>query len=163
MTTSQTSTLSEKLMETPISVGTLAYFRERLRIGLHEMVFLEFRKQERDGRLTKAELARRLGKRPEQITRWLGAPGNWTLDTVSDLLLGMGSEPTFKVVPLVEGERMVRAAVVQLRTQRSQGSESAQTVRQPPTRRDPIVLVREVIPQRQPQTQRDAHPQTAVA
>jgi len=37
----------------------------------------------------KAKLARRLDKRPEQITRWLSEPGNLTFDTLSDLLLGL--------------------------------------------------------------------------
>ena len=42
--------------------------------------------------LTKAELARRIGRRPEIVTRLLGSPGNWRLETVSDLLLGIGAE-----------------------------------------------------------------------
>src|SRR5947209_2537173 len=29
---------------------------------------------------------------PEVITRLLGAPGNWTLETISDLLLGIAGE-----------------------------------------------------------------------
>lgn len=37
-------------------------------------------------------------KTPAQITRYLAAPGNWTIDTVSDLLLGMGGEPVLEVV-----------------------------------------------------------------
>ena len=45
-------------------------------------------------------MARRIHKRPEQITRLLGAPGNWTLDTVSDLLLGMGFEPELSAVAI---------------------------------------------------------------
>jgi hypothetical protein len=52
----------------------------------------EFARQEREDKITKAELARRIGRKPEQITRWLGSSGNWTLDTISDLLLGMGLE-----------------------------------------------------------------------
>ena len=80
----------------------LSYFRERLRNRLHELVLLEFMRQEDSYRLTKKELAERIGRRPEQVIRWLGAPGNWTLDTVSDLLLGMASEPDFEVVLLKE-------------------------------------------------------------
>ena len=38
--------------------------------------------------ITKAELADRLGKGPDQINHWLATPGNWTLDTLSDLLFG---------------------------------------------------------------------------
>lgn len=36
--------------------------------------------------MSKADLARSLGKEPSQITRWLGSTGNLTLDTLSDLL-----------------------------------------------------------------------------
>ena len=38
---------------------------------------------------SRADLARKLRARPSQITRWLSSPGNWTLDTISDLLLAM--------------------------------------------------------------------------
>jgi len=85
-----------------IPVGKLAYFRERLKNRLHELVFLEFLRQQRERKLTQAELARRIGKAPEQVNRWLGAPGNWELDTVSDLLLGMGAEPAFSIEHLAD-------------------------------------------------------------
>ena len=45
--------------------------------------------------ITRAQLARRSGKRPEQVTRMLGSPGNWTLETLTGLLLAMGCIPTF--------------------------------------------------------------------
>ncbi|MEC7593676.1 MAG: hypothetical protein VYA64_09600, partial [Pseudomonadota bacterium] len=52
----------------------------------------EFRKSG----LTQAELARRMGRRPEVVSRMLGAPGNWRLDTVSDLLFAIsGAEAAF--------------------------------------------------------------------
>ena len=92
MPTFLTPTSSEVRDVLVLSPGTLSYFRERLRNRLHQLVLREFMRRENAGELTRADLARRLSKRPEQITRWLGAPGNWTLDTVSDLLLGMGME-----------------------------------------------------------------------
>jgi plasmid maintenance system antidote protein VapI len=42
--------------------------------------------------LTKAELARRIGRPPEMVHRWLAAPRNLTLDTVCELLLGISGE-----------------------------------------------------------------------
>lgn len=42
--------------------------------------------------LSKAELAKMLGKRPEQITRWLAGPGNLTIDTISDLIFALNGE-----------------------------------------------------------------------
>lgn len=78
----------------------MAYFRAKLRYALHEVVLREFIKQEDSNRINKAELARRIHKKPEQVSRWLGAPGNWTIDTVSDLLLGMGVEAEISAMSL---------------------------------------------------------------
>lgn len=88
MTTSQIASISSEIVDGGLlSAGAMAYFRERQRLRLYEVVIREFM---RSG-ITKAELARRMGRRPEQVTRWLGAPGNWTLDTVSDLLLAISA------------------------------------------------------------------------
>lgn len=95
MTTSQqTQFLSEILGKDAIPEHKLAYFRARLTNRIHDLVLATFVELERDKKITKAELARRIGKKPEQITRWLGAPGNWEIETFSDLMLGMGYEPT---------------------------------------------------------------------
>jgi hypothetical protein len=78
--------LHEILSGDPISDGTLEHFRTRFRERLYELVLSEYRKQAEKG-MTKRHIAHRINRRPEQITRWLGAPVNWTLETVSDLLL----------------------------------------------------------------------------
>lgn len=101
MTTSQpTSFLSEIVSGATIPSEKLGYFRGRFGNKIHELVLDLFVELERAGKITRASLARRIGKAPEQVTRWLGAPGNWTLDTVSDLFLGMGYEPMLSVVDL---------------------------------------------------------------
>jgi DNA-binding phage protein len=74
----------------PITTGVLAYFRAKLQDELYSMIVRELLTIKE--KLTKTELARRIHKRPEQITRWLSSPGNWTLDTVSDLCLAMDVE-----------------------------------------------------------------------
>jgi hypothetical protein len=90
MTTSRkASFLSEIAEGERIPANKLAFFQERLRNRLFDYVLKKFLEQKG---LTKAELARRIGQSPERITRLLGAPGNWTLDTVSDLLLGIAAE-----------------------------------------------------------------------
>lgn len=95
--------LSEILEGKPIPKGKLAFFQERFRDHLYELVVSEFLKREQAGVLTKAAVAHRLGKDPSQITRWLGAPGNWELDTVSDLLLAIAqAEPAISLTPLAE-------------------------------------------------------------
>jgi hypothetical protein len=88
-TSRKTPFLSEIAQGERIPANKLAFFQERLRNRLFDYVLKKFLEQ--DG-LTKAELARRIGQSPERITRLLGAPGNWTLDTVSDLLLGIAAE-----------------------------------------------------------------------
>lgn len=88
------SKLSDTDSPEKIPPGVLGYIHARARNQLHELVLREFR---RSG-LSKAVLASRLDKEPSQITRWLGAPGNWTLDTVSNLLLAIsGSTLKFEV------------------------------------------------------------------
>jgi len=99
MTTSQTSVfLTEMSEEKPIPAGKLAYFRTRLRYALHEIVLNEFLGQKATGKTNKAHLAKRIGRKPEQVSRWLGAPGNWTIDTLSDLCLAMNSELSFTLI-----------------------------------------------------------------
>ena len=64
---------------------TIAYFRQRNKNRVHSLVV----KAMKEIGISQAELARRLGRRPDVVCRWIGAPGNWTLDTVSDLLLAI--------------------------------------------------------------------------
>ncbi len=96
----------ERLEAERMSVATLEYFRERLRQRLWDLVLDEFRRRERNHQFTKASFARKIRRKPEQLTRWLSAPGNWTLETLSDLLLGMGVEPGLSVMPLLNNQRM---------------------------------------------------------
>lgn len=93
MTTSlQTTFLSEIARgDHPISENTLAYLQERAKSRLYDYVLKKFLEEEKCG-LTRAQLARRIGKSPEVITRMLGAPGNWTIETLADLLVGISSE-----------------------------------------------------------------------
>jgi hypothetical protein len=88
----QTSFLSEIANSEVIPHSKLAYFQERQRNRIYHFVVTKFLELERTGKLTRAELARRIRRRPEQVTRWLGTPGNWTFDTLSDLLLGIAGE-----------------------------------------------------------------------
>lgn len=48
--------------------------------------------------LTKRELAAALDKDTAQITRWLAAPSNFELDTLSDILLALGTEMEHRIV-----------------------------------------------------------------
>ena len=76
-----------------IDLADISYGRERLKTKIHEAVLRRFMTAQNTSGLTKAIVARRLNKRPEQVTRWLSAPGNWTLRTVSDLMTAIGLDP----------------------------------------------------------------------
>lgn len=91
MNTSQTSFLYEIERGETIPLGKLAYLRERTRNLLYDFIIGKFLEAEKKG-LSQAELARRIGKRPEVVNRWLGSPGNWRIDTISDLLVGIGAD-----------------------------------------------------------------------
>lgn len=93
MTTFQTQFLSELAAghDGPeIPAAKRAFFQERLRGRVFEFILNAFLKETKNG-LNKAKLGRRIGKRPEVINRWLGSPSNLELDTISDLLLGIGA------------------------------------------------------------------------
>lgn len=77
------------------------YFRERLRGRIFDFIIGRFTSEQKNG-LTKAKLSRRIGKSPEVVNRWLGAPSNLTIDSLSDLLLGICAEE-----PEIEGRSLL--------------------------------------------------------
>jgi hypothetical protein len=106
MSTSQTTRLCKPSPGERIPPETLGYFRSRAKRQAYELVIREFQKSG----LTQAELARRLGKGRDRISRMLGGPGNWTLVTVSDLLFAIcGGTPKYSVdYPLEKPVRNLR-------------------------------------------------------
>ena len=98
MSTSRTSVLSKPTGSDKISVGTLGYVRARNRQRAYDLVVRELKKSG----ITQAELARRLGKGQDAVSRLLSRPGNWELDTLSDLLFAIsGSVPRFSAEDLL--------------------------------------------------------------
>jgi hypothetical protein len=74
-----------------ISSPVRVYFEQRFRNRMYQFILDKFLSEEKNG-LTKAKLARRIGKTPDIINRWLGSPSNLTADTMCDLLLGIAGE-----------------------------------------------------------------------
>ena len=103
MTYSQTTTLCSPTGSQKVPVSTLSYFRSRNRHRLYSLVIDNFRRSD----LTQADLARRLGKGPDVVCRWLASPSNWRLDTVSDLLFAIsGAEADYSIrFPLEQAAR----------------------------------------------------------
>jgi hypothetical protein len=94
MTTSQTPFLAELTAGRngpPVSGPLRAYFQHRLRLRVFNFILSKFIEAQKDG-LTKAYLARKIDKTPDLINRWLSTSSNLTLDTISDLLLGISGE-----------------------------------------------------------------------
>lgn len=86
MITSRTKfSLSKPVRGQKIDHAALAFVQARNRNKAHSLLLERFK----ESGLSKSELAVMLGKRPEQISRWLGGPGNLTLDTISDILFAV--------------------------------------------------------------------------
>ena len=105
MNTQATLSLRDILDDQPLSIGNKVYFRERFKAHLHSIIADLFMEKEADGRLTRADLARKVGKRPEQITRILNTSGNLRLETISDILLALGYEAKVNPIRLVDKKR----------------------------------------------------------
>jgi hypothetical protein len=94
MRTFQSTSLSEPKKGERIPEGTLGYFRSRNKHRIYSLVVSEFKASG----ITQIELARRLGKGTDLICRLLRSPGNWTLDTLSDLLFAIsGAEAALDI------------------------------------------------------------------
>ncbi len=92
MITSQTAPFSAEISAELdiIPADKLTYLQERFRNRLYDLVVSEFIKHNSaNPEFTQAALARRINSRPEVVNRWLSSPGNWRLDTVSNLLVGI--------------------------------------------------------------------------
>jgi hypothetical protein len=74
----------------PIPPAKLAYFQERLRGRIFDFILGIFLDEQEKG-LTQAKLARRIGRKADVVNRWLGTPSNLTIDSISDLLVGIAA------------------------------------------------------------------------
>lgn len=91
MTTYQTISIFHEASEDKISDRTLAYLQERLRNRLYDFIIEEFERQQKENGLTQTILAKRINKDVSRVNKWLRTPGNWTIDTISDLLVGISN------------------------------------------------------------------------
>jgi hypothetical protein len=85
MRTSQFTGLSEPEGDEKISAGTLAYISTRVQLWAYNLVVKEFK----NSGITQAQLARRLGKGQDLVSRMLSRPGNWELKTFSEFLFAI--------------------------------------------------------------------------
>ncbi len=97
--------MKHALDKNKIPAKDIFYFRQRLKNKIFESALAYFVGLAEEKNLTKKDIAKSLGKDPAQITRWFAGPNNWTLDTISDLLLAMDAELKCEIVSLHEISR----------------------------------------------------------
>jgi hypothetical protein len=117
-----------------------AYFQERLRGRVFDFIVSRFEREQGSG-LNKAKLGRRIGKAPEIINRLLGAPSNLTLDTISDLLIGIsGEEPDLSASPVLRRAPVNYSHIDELANETKQDigerASAKATIEKPQTRTD---------------------------
>ena len=95
------STLGKK----KIPSKDIFFFRQRFKNKIFQSVLSYFADLAKEKNLAKKDVANLLDKDPSQITRWFSGPNNWTLDTISDLLLAMDAELKHEIVPLHENRQ----------------------------------------------------------
>jgi hypothetical protein len=103
MPTSRAIFLSKPANGEKVLPETFAYMTARAKRRAYNLVIREFKKSG----ISKAELARRLGKGADRVSRMLGGPGNWTIATVAELLFAIcGAEPKWDLdFPLDKAKR----------------------------------------------------------
>jgi hypothetical protein len=74
------------------SVREIAYYRQRYQNRFFAKLVSFITEEAQRNKITKKDMAEKLGKDPAQLSRLLSHPSNLTLDTVSDLLLALDAE-----------------------------------------------------------------------
>jgi hypothetical protein len=94
MSTSPSTAFARPEGDKKVSAGTLAYVGARAQLRAYSLVIKELK----ESGITQAQLAKRLGKAPEVISRMLSRPSNWEMKTFSQLLFAIsGAVPTFAI------------------------------------------------------------------
>lgn len=76
----------------PLSEYARAYIGARAKSEFYDYVLRKFEHESSVSGLTKSKLAERLGYDPARVSRLLAAPGNWTIETIAELLAGICRE-----------------------------------------------------------------------
>ena len=78
----------------PVPADTRDYFRVRAQRHAYDLVMRELKAAD----ISRSELARRLGKGADRVSKMLGGPANWTIITLADLLFAIrGGVPKYGI------------------------------------------------------------------
>lgn len=100
--------LSDVVNEEIVPFGKRIYLQERLKGRFYEVMVDAFQKARDEKGCTRKQLAKRIGKRPEQITRLLNSPSDIRISTLSDILVGCAYDIDISLVPLERPKRNQR-------------------------------------------------------
>ena len=76
---------------TPLTAGDKAYARTFTRLQVAAAVWTLWKRRSQEKGWDQQWLADRLGRDKSRVSRLLNSPGNWTMDTVADLIEAMGA------------------------------------------------------------------------
>lgn len=82
------------MTEAVLTEAAKAYGRIETRLAVASEVVRLFENLEKDRRISQSGLAKRLGVSRARVSKLLTGPGNWTLDTLADVLSGMDAKLT---------------------------------------------------------------------
>jgi hypothetical protein len=108
MRTSRDSWLTKPQGDEKISEGTFGYLTARVRQRAYDIAVREFKKSG----ITQAMLARRWGKDPAIVSRFLARPGNWEIDTYTEALFAING-----AIPALNAEHPTKRATAQFKAE----------------------------------------------
>lgn len=82
------------MTDKPISKARRTYARTEARLTIIGAVTKLYEELAASGKVNQSRIAERLGVSRSRISRLLSGPGNWTIDTVGDLLAAMDGKIT---------------------------------------------------------------------
>jgi transcriptional regulator with XRE-family HTH domain len=80
--------LSDVVEAQTLPENAFVYFRGKLQNDVHVLILKAFL---RSG-LNQKQLANRIGKSTSVVNRWIGATGNWELNSIAEFLAGMNAQ-----------------------------------------------------------------------
>lgn len=82
------------LSEDVVPMETLVFFRHHIQNVVHDVIAREFHKLAAAGEMNNGRLAHRIRRDAGRVSKWLSWPSNMTLNSISDLMVGLAIDPS---------------------------------------------------------------------